>query len=151
MPDIFQYQNNVNQDEVKIASSEFAQISMSIEGSGQNALVQSFRAQYGQQIEEIMQVGSPKIHWLPGRPSGSIDMGELVGDQGFFQAWQGSCGYIKTAAINMEGEGPCQFKSGRGGLNFTGGIVENVGLELAVNRQTISQTARARVASMSIT
>lgn len=145
--DIFSYQNNVSQG-ASIASSEFAQISMT--NKAENALIQNFRANYGQQIEEVLQVGSPTIHWLPGRPSGSIDMGELVGSNGFFQSWQGQCGVIKTATVNMQQSGTCSVKKSSGSLRFEGGIIESLGLDLSVGRQTISQTARARVASMSV-
>jgi len=144
MKDVFSYDNNIKTSG-QIASSDFARISVKA-GGGKNSLVQSVDVSYRQQIEEITQVGSTQIFWLPGRPQGSINMGSLVGSEGFFRDWQAACGKIDTASIQIQG-GQCQFE-GKGSLFFSGAIVEQLTANLSTGRQTITQGATIRTASM---
>ena len=144
MKDVFSYDSNIKTDG-QIASSDFARISVK-SGGGQNALVQSVDVTYRQQIEEITQVGSTQIFWLPGRPQGSINMGSLVGSDGFFRDWLAPCGKIDTASIQITG-GKCNFE-GRGSLFFSGAIIEQLSANLTTGRQTITQNASIKTASM---
>ena len=146
MPDdVFGYENNIKTSG-QIASADFARISVK-QGGGQNALVQSVEVTYRQAIEEVIQVGSPQIFWMPGRPQGTITMGSLVGNDGFFTDWTGGeCGSIDTASIRVDG-GKCNFE-GRGGLSFSGAIVESLTASITVGKQTISQGATIRTAGM---
>jgi hypothetical protein len=141
--DVFSYDNNIK-TEGQIASADFARIAVG--NAGQNALVQSVEVAYRQQIEEVTQVGSPQIYWLPGRPQGSIGMGSLVGAEGFFKEWQGPCGRIDTATIDIVG-GACKFE-GTGSLFFSGAIVESLSANITTGRQTITQGAQIRTAGM---
>lgn len=143
MSDIFSYDNNT-QPGGQIASSDFARIAVGNKGA--NSLVQSVDVGYRQQIEEVTQVGSPQIFWLPGRPQGSISIGALVGSAGFFKDWQAPCGRIDNASISVEG-GKCGF-TGRGSLFFSGAIVESLQANITTGRQTITQGAQIRTAGM---
>lgn len=145
MSDVFSYTNEI-QPSGQIASSDFARIAVG-SGSARNALVQSCDVNYAQMIEEVTQVGSTQIYWLPGRPQGRVGVQSLVGSSGFFADWRGECGKIDTASVQIQG-GRCGFNGG-GSLFFTGGIVESVTANVTTGRQTISQGAQVRVASMS--
>ena len=145
--DVFSYDNNIK-TEGQIASADFARIAVSAKG-GANALVQSVDVSYRQQIEEVTQVGSTQIYWLPGRPQGTIGMGSLVGAEGFFKDWQSPCGRLDTATIKVQG-GRCNFQGG-GSLFFSGAIVESLSANITTGRQTISQGAQIRTAGMKAT
>jgi hypothetical protein len=142
--DVFSYDNNIK-TEGQVASSDFARIAISA-GQTRNALVQSVDVSYQQQIEEITQVGSTQIYWLPGRPQGRIGVQSLVGADGFFSDWKGPCGKIDTASIKVQ-DGKCDFK-GKGSLFFEGAVVESLTANMSTGRQTISQGANIRVAHM---
>jgi hypothetical protein len=142
--DVFTYENNIKTSG-QVASSDFARISVK-KGGGENSLVQSCEVRYGQQIEEVTQVGSTQIFWLPGRPQGTINIGTLVGSEGFFSDWAAPCGKIDTASIRVSG-GACDFE-GQGTLHFSGAVVEALTASITTGRQTISQSATVRVGSM---
>lgn len=144
MRDVFSYDNNIKTSG-QIASADFARVSVKA-GGGRNSLVQSVDVSYRQQIEEVTQVGSTQIYWLPGRPQGSITIGSLVGSEGFFTDWKAPCGRIDTASIKVEG-GKCDF-GGQGSLFFSGAIVESLNANITTGRQTITQGAQIRTAGM---
>lgn len=144
MEDVFSYSNNVKTSG-QIASADFARISVK-QGGGRNSLVQSTDVSYAQAIEEVSQVGTTQIYWLPGRPQGRIGIQSLVGSGGFFTDWQGACGVIDTASIKVQG-GRCNF-TGNGSLFFKGAVVESLSANITTGRQTIVQGAQVRVASM---
>lgn len=147
MADVFGYTNE-NKTSGQIASADFARVAIK-SGGGVNALVQSVDVSYQNRIEEITQVGSTQIYWLPGRPQGTISINSLVGNEGFFADWKGPCGRIDTASISVSG-GKCEF-TGQGSLFFSGAVVESVSANFATGRQTISQGAQIRTSSMSTT
>ena len=144
MRDVFSYDNNIKTGG-QVASADYARVSVK-QGGGRNALVQSVDVSYQQQIEEVTQVGSTQIYWLPGRPQGRIGINSLVGADGFFADWSAPCGKIDTASIKIEG-GKCDFQ-GTGSLFFQGAIVESLNAQLNTGRQTIAQGANVRVANM---
>lgn len=145
MRDVFSYDNNIA-TEGQVASSDFARVSVK-QGGGRNALVQSCDVTYQQQIEEITQVGSTQIYWLPGRPTGRIGVQSLVGAGGFFSDWKAPCGKIDTASIRVDAGKNCGFE-GQGSLFFKGAVVESLNANMTTGRQTISQGASIRVANM---
>lgn len=144
MRDVFSYDNNISTSG-QIASADFARISVKA-GGGRNALIQSVDVSYQQQIEEVTQVGSTQIFWLPGRPQGNISCSSLVGSEGFFADWSAPCGKIDTASIKVE-EGRCGF-TGRGSLFFSGAVVQSLNTNITTGRQTITQGAQIKTASM---
>lgn len=145
--DVFSYDNNISTSG-QVASADYARISVG-SGNARNALVQSCDVNYAQQIEEVTQVGSTQIYWLPGRPQGRVGVQSLVGAGGFFSDWKAPCGKIDTASIRVEG-GKCDFQ-GSGSLFFTGAVVESLTTNITTGRQTIAQGAQVRVASMKAT
>lgn len=144
MRDVFSYDNNIKTNG-QVASADFARVSVKA-GGGRNALVQTVDVGYRQQIEEVTQVGSTQIYWLPGRPQGSISINSLVGADGFFADWQSPCGRIDTASISVSG-GKCDY-NGQGSLFFSGAIVESLTANITTGRQTITQGAQIRTAGM---
>jgi len=143
--DVFSYDSRIN-TRGQIASADFAKVSVGKSAGLANALVQNCDVSYGQQIEEVTQVGSTQIFWLPGSPRGQITVSTLVGADGFFSDWSAPCGKIDTASIKVTG-GECEFE-GSGSLYFSGAIVESLNVGIATGRKTISQGATVRVASM---
>lgn len=147
MADIFGYENNTRNNG-QVASANFASFTLgsgpSISGS---ALIQSVSVKYGQAVEEVAQVGSPQVYWLPGRPSGSIEVSRLVGSGGFLSGWSAECGTIDTMRITS-GAGKCGFAAG-GTLSFSGGIIEQVTINLGSDKQTIAEGVSIKIASLS--
>lgn len=143
MADLFGY-NRSGSSLGQVASSEFAGVNV----GGKLALVQQVNVDYTQQIDEVKAVGDSNIYWLPGRPSGNISVDKLVGTGGFFSGWStGQCGQINSLSVNLSG-GSCGF-SGSGSLSFTGAVVETFSLQMSAQNQTISETARIKVATVS--
>lgn len=147
MNDIFGYKNNI-QSSGQVASADYARISVK-KGDGRNALVQNVDVTYQHHLEDITQVGSTQIFWLPGRPQGRISIQSLVGTSGFFSDWAAPCGKIDTASIHVEGD-QCGFE-GKGSLFFKGAVVESLQANISTGRQTITQGAQIRTASMRAT
>lgn len=145
MSDVFTYENNIKTSG-QVASADYARIAVS-QGGKRNALVQSCDVNYAQQIEEVTQVGSTQIYWLPGRPQGRVGVQSLVGASGFFSDWTAPCGKLETAEIKIKG-GKCDFDL-NGSLFFDGAVVESLTANITTGRQTISQGAQVRVAHMS--
>jgi len=144
MSDVFSYDNNIKTSG-QVASADYARVSVKA-GGGRNALVQSVDVNYAQQIEEVTQVGSTQIYWLPGRPQGRCSVQSLVGAGGFFSDWKAPCGKIDTASIKVSGD-KCDFE-GSGSLSFEGAVVESLTANITTGRQTITQGAQVRVANM---
>ena len=143
MADLFGY-NRSGAALGQVASSEFAAVNI----GGKLALVQSAEVSYSQQVDEVKAVGDSNVYWLPGRPTGSINVSKLVGTGGFFSGWgQGQCGQINALSVNLVG-GNCGF-SGGGSLSFTGAVVETFSLSMNSQNQTISETANIKVATIS--
>ncbi len=143
MADLFGY-NRSGTSLGQVASSEFAAVNI----GGKLALVQSAEVTYAQQIDEVKAVGDSNIYWLPGRPSGSINVTKLVGSGGFFDGFTaGTCGQISGVSVNLSG-GECGF-SGAGSLSFTGAVIQQFSLSMSSQNQTISETAQIKVATIS--
>lgn len=143
MADIFGYSDNVG-SAADVASADFASIQI---GSGKDALVQNCQVTYGQTIEEVTQVGSTSIFWMPGRAKGSISVASLVGSGGFFEGFRDrECGRIDSGEVTVDG-GKCGF-TGSGSLVFEGGIVESLSATLTSQTQTIAQNVTMRIAEL---
>jgi hypothetical protein len=144
MADLFGY-NRTGNAIGQVASSEYASVNV----GGKLALVQSVNVTYTQQIDEVKAVGDSNVYWIPGRPSGTINVSKLVGQGSFFQGWSaGQCGRIDSLSINVGG-GVCGFSSGGGGLSFTGAVVETFSLEMSSQAHTVTETASIKVATIS--
>ena len=143
MADLFGY-NRTGNSIGQVASSEFAAVNI----GGKLALVQSVEVSYAQQVDEVKAVGDSNIYWIPGRPSGSINVDKLVGTGGFFSGWgQGQCGQVNSLSVSLQGSS-CGF-SGGGSLSFTGAVVESFSLSMNAQNQTISEKAQIKVATIS--
>jgi hypothetical protein len=143
MADLFGYSRTGNAIG-QVASAEYAAVNV----GGKLALVQSVEVSYQQQIDEVKAVGDSNVYWVPGRPSGTINVSKLVGTGGFFKDWsQGQCGEITSLSVNLNG-GNCGF-SGSGSLSFTGAVVETFSLSMSAQQHTVSETAAIRVATIS--
>jgi len=143
MADIFTYEHQ-DRNGGQVASSDYAVVSI---GTNRNALTQSVDVQYGQKIEEVTQVGSTQIYWMPGRPSGTVTIKALVGKGGFFQGWKNKkCGVIANATVRLDA-GKCGF-GGAGKMTFRGGIIESVNSQINTQQQTIAHGATIKIASL---
>ena len=141
--DIFGY-SDTTRKLGQVASSEFASVRI---GDGEkNALIQDVQINYEHRIDEVVQVGSSEIYWLPGRPSGTINVSKLVGAGGFFKGWKGECGAIDILEVGLQ-NGRCQFKGG-GGVKFAGGLVQSLSTRLSSQQQTITESAVIRASGM---
>lgn len=146
MKDIFGFESTVKQ-EGGIASAEFAAINIGGIKSSTQGLVQSVAINYGMSVETVAEIGNPTIYWVPGRPVGQISVGKLVGSGGFFQGVRDAkCGKITPIALTLDG-GNCGY-SARGTINFAGGIVESLAVNLSSTAMTLSEQIGIRCSSM---
>lgn len=143
MPDVFGYDQTVNTSG-SIASSQYAAVTT---GSKQ-MLVQSVNVTYGQQVDTVTVVGDTNVYWIPGKPSGTLDISKLVGSGGFFDGWKGqTCGKISNLAVNVDGS-YCNF-TGTGSMSFANGVITRLTMSLGTDRLTIAQGCSIQVASLS--
>lgn len=147
--DFFGYQRTGNA-RAQIVSSEFARISI----GGQVSLVQSFQAAYQHDVRPVFEIGSPQIRWVTGHPRGTINVGRIVGNNGFFAAFGGggNCGHLATISINASRGQECadvNVSSG-GSARFSGAILQGVGLTLTAGQVQIMETAQILFTDMEI-
>lgn len=143
MADLFGYSRTGNAIG-QVASAEYASVNV----GGKLALVQDVNVTYQQQIDEVKAVGDSNVYWIPGRPSGSINVTKLVGTGGFFSGWTaGQCGEISSLSVNLTG-GQCGF-SGSGNLSFSGAVAESFSLTMNAQNHTVSESAQIKVATIS--
>lgn len=147
--DYFGYQRTVEPNGA-IVSSEYATLSL---GGGKMALVQTVRATYGQTVTAKFEVGSPTLYWITGQPVGQIELGRLVAKGGFlegFSSLENSCGSVIPVTLGLDGTGGCSVGEGGGGsgLQFSGGVPEQVTVQFQAGLLEISEGCSIKVASM---
>jgi len=148
--DFFGYNRDVKPNG-QIASSEFATISL----GSRMALVQTVQATYSQTVNAKFETGSPTLFWITGQPQGNITFSRLVGKGGFlsaFGALKNACGKVIGVALGLDGTGGCSAvsNSGGSGVQFSGGVPENVSINFKAGTLEVSEGASIRVASMSV-
>lgn len=144
MSDIWSYDNTLK-------SANFATADMAVISTGTTLmLVQSLTASYQRPITEVRALGDTAAYWVPGTPTGSMNVSKLVGDKGFLDGWKGkACGKISKINVSLRGGGPCGFK-GSGSLSFREGLIENVSVSInAGPGAVISESATIRCADLS--
>jgi hypothetical protein len=81
MSDIFGYQRNPKADGV--FSSEDSSMVIGDSNMTSNAyLVQNWNIAYRQDVQELFEIGSNRLYWAKGRPTGSGSIGRVVGGVG---------------------------------------------------------------------
>ena len=143
MADFFGH-NRIIKSADQLASSEYAQIS----AGGRVDLGQNITANYNQQIRPLYEIGAPSVFFVTGHAQGQVSIGRLVGTEGFFSNWKGTqCGKIEPVSISSAGGGPC-VGGGGGSINFEGGIIESVSLQITAGQIEMTEGVVIRVASM---
>lgn len=77
MADIFGYTRSPKPKGV--FSLEGSQMNMSPGGPAEGYLVQNWRTNYSQEVREIFEIGSDAMYWAKGRPTGTGEIGRIVG------------------------------------------------------------------------
>jgi hypothetical protein len=145
MDDFFGYHRNASSSGSKIASSEFAIISI----GGAQALVQRVSVNYGQEIRTVFAVGDTNVYWLPGHAFGTLDVTTLVGKEGFFAGWRGTkCGSISPLSVRA-GRGIC-WSTSDSTINFDGGMMEKISADINQGQLEMQQSVSIRVASLAV-
>jgi hypothetical protein len=128
----------------QVASSEYAIVQL----GGRSELAQQVTGNYGREIRQIYEIGSPNIMWVGGHESGALNFSRIVGTGGFFDGLDnGECGVIRPVSINLGG-GPCVAVAS-GGLHFGEAMLERVDFSLSVASVEITEGISLRVATMS--
>lgn len=136
--------NRIIKSANQLASSEYARISV----GGRIDLAQNVSANYGQQIRPLFEIGAPSVFFVTGHAQGTVSVGRLVGNGGFFANFNGSqCGRIQPVSISGGGGGPCAGGGG-GTISFDGGIIESVSLQITAGQIEMTEGVVVRVASM---
>lgn len=138
--------NRIVKSANQLASSEYARISV----GGNVTLGQNVTANYGQQIRPLYEIGAPSVMFVAGHAQGTVSVGRLVGNNGFFQTFQGTqCGRIQPVSISGGGGGPCSGGGG-GSISFDGGIIESVSLQITAGQIEMTEGVVIKVATMSV-
>ena len=159
--DVFGYKRNPKPDGV--FSTEDS--SLTIGGTSMTSsayLVQSWNVRYQQEVTELFEIGSNRLYWAKGRPSGSGEIGRVVGANksdmpgtGLFpkEAYD-ICDGGATMTIQAVG-GHCDQNSNvpltlNQGVNITmsGVIITQLGFSMAVADVRIMEGYGWRFASM---
>lgn len=80
MSDIFGYKRSGKAQGV--FSSDNAFLTFSGTDNVVGYLIQNWSIQYGQQVNEVFEIGSQTMYWIKGRPSGQGQIGRLLGAKG---------------------------------------------------------------------
>lgn len=144
MPDIFSYDNPVRM-EGALATADFAFVYL----DGQRlSLLQNFTMDYRHQVQEIAEIGNPNIFWIPGRPSGAVQIGKLVGDGGIFSNFKVACGRVGQISIDVTGKN-CGYQ-GQGSASFSAGIIESISFSVNTGQLTMAESASLRVTNLNV-
>lgn len=144
MPDIFSYDNPVRL-EGALATADFAYVYFN---GARLSLLQNFTMSYNHQVQEVAEVGNPNVYWVPGRPSGAVQVGKLVGDGGIFSNFKLECGRVGQISVDVTG-GRCGYQ-GTGSASFSAGIIEGVSLTVNTGQLTMAESASLRVTNLTV-
>jgi len=127
-------------------------------------LVQNWRVNYTQQVQELFEIGSNALYWSKGRPAGQGALGRVIGDhdadqpgnQGFFpdEAYD-ICDGGATMVLNAAG-GACPAAQGIQALSkgvkitMSGVVVTAIGFQMAVNDVRLVENFTWRFAYMEL-
>lgn len=128
----------------RIASSQYAVITV----GGNSELIQTVQGTYGRTVESYYEIGSTNVMWVPGSEEGTLGIGRLIGNAGFFSGWEGNeCGIISPIAINLSG-GPCVAQA-KGGLQFQDAMVVSVSFTMQAASPGITEDIQLKVGTFS--
>lgn len=141
MADIFGYSRTTASDVFVSDKSK-----LTIAGVSGVDLIQSWQVQYSQSIQPIYEVGSSRIFWAKGNPSGGGSISRIVGNT-FLRMTSDLCDKGTTIQIsNMSGS--CE--GGSIGLTCTGAICTSVGFSSQAGNPTVAESVNFMFASLSV-
>jgi hypothetical protein len=148
--DFFGYVRDVNANGA-VLTSEFATINL---GGGIVRLVQNVNASYNQQVQSKFEAGSPSLYWVTGQAQGTVQMGRLLGRDGWFagfSTFEDACGELKSLTIGLDGNSGCAAVRPAGGstLQFSDAVPESLTLNFTAANLEVQEGITIRVATMS--
>jgi hypothetical protein len=151
MADIFGYKRNPKPESV--FSNEESYFTMSGMEDATGMLVQSWQANYQQQVQELFEIGTQALYWVKGRPVGQGTLGRVVGKKGnplFFpdEGYDICEGGVKLD-INAK-SGVCDNAGAGIKISMDGCIVTNIGFSMQVQDTFLRENVGWRFAWMSI-
>ena len=165
--DIFGYKRNPKPKGV--FSTENSKLTFGVDGGDdvdpEGYLVQNWNVSYSQDVQELFEIGSNRLYWAKGRPTGAGALGRVIGAQaadtdkaGFFpkaayDICQGGATMVLTA-----GGGKCDFKGTNvdqilnQGINIvmSGCVVTQIGFSMAVADVRLMENFAWRFAYMKL-
>jgi hypothetical protein len=131
-------------------SSEVATVTLA---NGTTRLVQNCQASYSQTVDVKYEIGSSDIYFVTGQPKGDLQIGRLVGTQGFFADLGNSnaCGTLTSIGIGLDGQGGCVAitQNNPNGLLFAGAVPYMVGIQITAGSLEVRDSVALVVARMS--
>jgi hypothetical protein len=121
-------------------------------------LVQNWRVNYTQQVQELFEIGSNALYWSKGRPAGQGALGRVIGDEdadsptkGFFpQSAYDICDGGATMVLNAKG-GACPGQLEKGvKIRMSGVVVTAIGFQMAINDVRLVENFTWRFAYMEL-
>lgn len=129
----------------QLRSSEFARVVM----ASQVTLGQSVAMQYSRPVRSVMAIGMADVLMLPGVGQGSMNVGRMLGTEGLFgllNSGVGECGQVAALQISVGG-GRC-VAAPTDSINFGGGMVESIGIQLAAQQPEIVESYGIRFSTL---
>jgi len=159
MPDIFGYNRTPKPENV--FSNSGSLLTFGVDGDtvadGIGELVQNWNITYNNNITEVFELGSNKIYWVQGRPTGAGNIGRIVGlgniklfPESAFDVCQGG------ATMNISAKpGSCEAKQfaavKKANLKMGGCIVTSIGFNASVADTRINETIAWRFSTLEVT
>jgi hypothetical protein len=148
--DFFGYVRDV-QANGSVLTSEFATINL---GGGIIRLVQSVNATYAQNVQAKFEAGSPTLYWVTGQAQGTIQMGRLLGREGWlsgFTAFENACGELRSLTIGLDGNSGCAAvaPANNSNLRFTDAVPQQITINFNVGGLEVTEGITIRAATMS--
>lgn len=158
MPDVFGYNRTPKPENVFSNSGSI--LTFGVDGTeignSIGELVQNWSVTYNNNITEVFELGSNKIYWVQGRPTGSGNIGRIIGlaniklfpDAAYDVCLGGATMNISAKAGQCE-TGPFTSLS-KANLKMGGCIVTSIGFNASVADTRINETIAWRFSTLEI-
>lgn len=153
--DVFAYKRNPKPAGV-LSTEDSILVIGSLNAANRAFLVQNWSMTYSQQVEELFEIGSNKVYWKKGRPTGQGSIARIVG-AGSGSAVSG--GLFPAGAFDVCDGGATMMMKVRGGactaapdvtFSMSGVVVSQVGYQCQVDDAQVGESISWRFSHLQI-
>lgn len=116
-------------------------------------LLQQAQISYAHQVQPFFEIGSADLYWVTGQPSGTAQIGRVVGQEGFLQKFgKGqACAQVQSLSLGLKTEGGCiTVKSAGKGINLLNCMPEAVTIAVQAGALQMQEGMTLRVGTLQV-